>query len=81
MTDDVIDLNEKRNERERPDPEFVLRDDFGRPMFTFGVEYRMDDRRWSFHLIAYSWEDAEKRAEAIRANGKVYGQIMSRVPG
>lgn len=74
---DIISLNEKRNEREKPDAEFVHMDDFGRPMYTFGVEYAMDDRHWSFRIIAYSMEDAQKRVAAIRESGKVYGQIMA----
>jgi hypothetical protein len=77
----IIDLSAKRNEREQPDAEFVRSDEFGRPLYTFGVEYRMDDRTYSFHLIAYDWEDAERRVAAIREDGKVFGQIMTAVPG
>jgi hypothetical protein len=77
---DIIDLNEKRNEREQPDAEFVRKDDFGRPLYTFGVEYHMDGSTWSFHLWAYDFADAERRAAAIRETGKVFGQIMASVP-
>lgn len=77
---DIIDLSEKRNEREKPDEEFVRKDDFGRPLYTFGVEYHMDGGLWSFHLWAYDWDDAERRVAAIREDGKVFGQIMTSVP-
>ena len=77
---DVIDLNEKRNARELPDPEFAMKDGFGRALYTFGVEYHMDNATWSFNLWAYSFEDAERRVAAIREDGKVYGQIMETRP-
>ncbi|MBA1159359.1 hypothetical protein [Microvirga mediterraneensis] len=78
--DDIIDLNAERNKREQPDPEFSLKDDYGRPMFIFGIEYSMDGKQWSTRIIAYSWEDAEARLAAIKESGRVYGQIMGEVP-
>jgi hypothetical protein len=74
---DVLDLNEKRNEREAPDPHLVRKDDFGRPIYVFGVEYRMDSKDWTFRVWAYDLADAEKRVEAIRSGARVYGQIMA----
>lgn len=44
---DIIDLNEKRNEREQADPEFVMKDGFGRTLYTYGVEYEMDAAVWA----------------------------------
>jgi hypothetical protein len=77
---DVIDLGAERSRREQPDPEFIRQDEYGRPLYSFGVEYEFDDRRYQFQLWAYSWEDAEAKLAGIRASGKVFGQLYSAVP-
>jgi hypothetical protein len=78
---DVVDLNAERSKRDQPDPEFVMTDDSGRTMYAFGLDYRMDGKRWSAMVWAYSHEDAENRAKAMRESLTVYGQIMCSVPG
>lgn len=80
MSDDVIDLGAERNKRAQPDPEFVTKDEYGRPLYTFGVEYELGGKQYSFHLVAYDWADAEAKVTAIRESGRVYGQIYSEVP-
>ena len=77
---EIIDLGAERSKREQPDPEFVSQDEYGRPLYTFGVEYEFSGGIYSFHLTAYSWEDAEAKVAAIRESGKVFGQMFSRVP-
>jgi len=77
---DIIDLNDRRNEREQPDPEFVMRDDFGRPMYTFTLSYDMDGSLWLIHLWAYSHDDAERRVEAMRQSLKCDGQVYAVYP-
>jgi hypothetical protein len=80
MTDEPIDLAAERNKREAPDPEFVRKDDFGRMLYTFLLSYEMDGARWTNEVWAYSFEDAEARVAAMRANLKVDGQAFSVVP-
>lgn len=77
---DIIDLNAERNRRAEPDPEFVSQDEYGRKLYTFGVDYDHDGSSYTFHLVAYSWEDAEAKVAGIRASAKVYGQIYSHIP-
>lgn len=80
LTSGVVDLDAERAKREQPDPEFVKQDDFGRPMYLFGLDYKMDGKSWGTQLWAYDFADAEARAAAMRESLAVYGQIMSEVP-
>lgn len=73
---DIIDLNAMRAARSGPDPEFVRKDDYGRPMYVFCLEYEMDANHWSIQLWAYDLEDAKRRCAAIRKSGEVQYQIM-----
>lgn len=73
----VIDLLQIKADREAPDADCTQRDDYGRPMYRFGIEYEMDGTIDTFSIMAYSLEDAERRARAIRDGATVYGQIYS----
>ncbi len=77
---DIIDLNAERNKREQPDPDCVKRDQYGRDMFLFGLEYKMGEDAWTTHLWAYSWDDAEARVQAMRESLTIYGQIAAVIP-
>lgn len=78
---DVIDLNAKRNERERPDPEFVRKDDFGREMHLYLLSYDFDGSTWGgVDVWAYSMEDAQARVAAMRESLVVLGQAYAAFP-
>jgi hypothetical protein len=77
---DIIDLNAERSKRDQPDPEFVRKDDFGRPLYTFLLSYEMAGSQWCAEIWAYSFEDAEARVQAMRESLKVDGQAYSTVP-
>lgn len=77
---DIVDLATERNKRDEPDPALVMRDDFGRLLYLFGLDYEFDGREWMTELWAYSFEDAEARVAAMRQSLKVVGQKMSEVP-
>jgi hypothetical protein len=77
---DIIDLNAERSKRDQPDPEFVRKDDFGRPLYTFLLSYEMGGSQWCAEIWAYSFEDAEARVAAMRESLKVDGQAYSTVP-
>lgn len=79
---DIIDLNKVRSDREKPDAEFIKRDDFGREMFCFSCTYKFNNGEWTFHLWAYSMDDADARVEAMNADGiTLDGMIHAQVPG
>lgn len=81
MTDNkIINLNQLRHDRERPDPEFIKRDDFGREMFLYTLEYEFDGGNWATELWAYSFEDAEARVVAMRASLTCKGQLYTALP-
>jgi hypothetical protein len=77
---DIVDLNAMRAARDGPDPEFMRKDDFGRPMYVFAVEYQMGNGEWMTQLWAYDLEDARRRCAAIRESGAVQYQIMGMQP-
>lgn len=76
----IINLSEVRDARERPDPELIIRDDFGKELRTYAFDYEMDGNIWGFSIMAYSMEDAERRERAIRASLKLCGEIHSIIP-
>lgn len=78
--DEIVDLNAERNKRAQPDPEFVKHDDYGRPMYHFGLGYEFEGSEWSCHIWAYSMEDAEARIAAMRASLRLFGQTFSMIP-
>lgn len=80
MTDDVIDLNERRNARERPDADCVRKDDFGRPVYLFTLSWSRDGKDYGTELWAYDEADAQKHVAAMRESLKYDGQIYSIVP-
>lgn len=78
---DLIDLAAERNKRDAPDPQFVRTDDCGRPMYCYSVRYAMDGKQWGgVKIWAYDFDEALRRMEAIRATGKIDGQLMAEVP-
>jgi len=77
---EVIDLQSRLNSKEGPDADCIRRDDFGREMFLFGLEYRMDGSLWSLTVLAYSREDAEARVAAMRESLAVVGQVYAMIP-
>jgi hypothetical protein len=78
---DIIDIAEERRRRESPDAEHVRRGDDGRLYYRFGCEYEFDGNTWTFDVWALDVADAEARIAAIRAGGRVSGQIHATVPG
>jgi hypothetical protein len=80
MTDEPIDLAAERNKREQPDPEFVRKDEYGRPLFTFLLSYEMGGSQWATEIWAYDFDDAEARVAAMRESLKVDGKLFTTVP-
>lgn len=77
----VIDLNQARAVRERPDAEHVQQDQFGRSMYRFALAYEMDGTTWGADVWAYSFEDAERRVAAMRVSLSVADQIHAEIAG
>lgn len=77
---DIIDLTAERNRRADPDPEFIRKDEYGRPLYCFGVDYTHSESTFSFQLWAYDWADAEAKVSSIRESAKVFGQLYSKMP-
>lgn len=77
---DIIDLTERRNAKEQPDPECIRKDEYGRPLYLFTLEYRMPDGAYGAEIWAYSIEDAEARVTAMRSSLTVLGQIHCIIP-
>lgn len=75
-----IDLNERRNAKAQPDPENIRKDDFGRPLYRFLLEYEHDGAKWGLDLWAYDMADAEAKAASISNGVTVVGQAFGTVP-
>jgi hypothetical protein len=71
----IIDLASERDKRGGPDPEFVTTDEFGRKMFAFRAEYKIDGLTFGIHFFAYDFGDAERRISAMREMLSLSGQI------
>jgi hypothetical protein len=77
----VIDLQQIKADREAPDADCTERDEYGRPLYTFGIEYELDGDLYTASIIAPSLEEAERHAAAMRNGVTVYGQIYRIIPG
>lgn len=77
---DIIDLNNERNQRAEPEPQFVRTDDYGRKLYTFLLEYEMGGRRWAAEIWAYDEADAEARVKGMKESLIVSGKLHSTVP-
>jgi hypothetical protein len=75
-----LDLFVERAKRNAPDADCVKTDMEGRQMGIFALDYVMDGRTWSVDLWAYSFEDAENRAVAMRETAVIGGQIKAIIP-
>lgn len=80
MSDKIVDLNERRNAAERPDEEHVRKDDFGRPLYEYLLDYAFSDGHYSTTVWAYSADDAQARVSAMRASLEYKGQLFAVMP-
>lgn len=76
----IIDLNERRSGNDKPDPEWVRHDDYGRPMYHYGLSYTFEDGKWAAEIWAYSMEDAQNRVDAMRQSLVLLGQTHAIIP-
>ena len=76
----VISLSDVVEARNRPDASLLSHDESGRELRTYAFDYEMDGETWGFSILAYSMEDAERRARAIRSSVKLCGEIHSVIP-
>lgn len=53
-------------------------ENFDKESLTFCVEYRFNDRTFTVHILADSFDDAMARLTAVAESGKVVGEV---VPG
>ena len=77
---DPIDLSAERDKREGPDPEYVKRDEYGRPLYTFIAEYRRGDATFSIEFWAYDQDDAQAAVAAMNTGVTLVGQVYWRTP-
>ncbi len=75
----IIDLTAEREKRNGPDTQFVTTDQFGRKMFAFHAEYRMDEAVFAIQFFAYDFGDAEWRLSAMRSGLELRGQVYCEV--
>jgi hypothetical protein len=82
MMDDgnVIDLTERRNAAAQPDPEFVRKDEYGRPLYCFTLSYQMDGSTYATEVWAYNIDEAKKRVQAMRETLTYEGQLFWCIP-
>lgn len=71
-----IDFTERRNHRDIG-REHICRDERGRPMYEYLVQYEFEGKTLSdCNIWAYSEEDAERRVAAIRSTLELKGQLF-----
>lgn len=46
----------------------------------YSLAYRYNRRNYAVTVYADDWEDAERHAEAIRANGYIDGKVIAEIP-
>ena len=80
MSDKPTDLNSYRNAKAGPDADCMVKDGYGRPLYTFLLSYQMDDRNYGAEIEAYSEQEALRKVEAMKQsliyNGQLYSGIV-----
>lgn len=77
---DIVDLNAERNKREQPDDECIRKDEYGRPLYMFLIEWVRDGKQYGHHIWAYDQTDADAHIAAMRESLAYTGQAYSMVP-
>lgn len=47
---------------------------------TFLIDYHHGGEKWSFDLLATSWNDAEERLRSIKYNAYIEGEVKATIP-
>ena len=77
---EIIDLEALRRSREAPDSDQVRKDEYGRPLYRFLLEYRVCRRTYASDVWAYDMADAEAHVAAMRESLELLGQCYSSGP-
>lgn len=76
----IIDLTEARNRRSQPDPEFIRKDDYGRPLYLFLLTYDTAEGEFAAEIWAYDVADAETKVAGMRTSLRLEGQCYGQIP-
>lgn len=76
---DVLSFTEALERRDGPDVEHVWRDGSGVKWFRFAFSYDFEGREFVVEVWARDRGDADARLEALRATGRVDGQVYATV--
>ena len=86
MTDAPIDLaaakaarDERRNGPDADQVCVIVKDGKPEKWFKFDISFGIDGTRFSFHIWALDWADAQRRVQAIKSTATLDGQIMSEI--
>lgn len=77
---EIINLDERRAGKDRPDADCIRKDEHGRELYLFALEYQMTDGAYAAEVWAYDWRDAENRIAAMRETLVMRGQMHSIIP-
>lgn len=84
----IVNLAAFKAKQDEPDPEFVRKDDLGRPLYCYTADYSFDSASmpeekgtYSIQFWAYSVEDAMAKIAAMRESLTYKGQIHAQIPG
>lgn len=76
MADNVLPFQSRR---QQPDDDCRFTDEEGVDWFKFGLEYKFEDSLWAVEIMARDFDDAIKRAAAMKRGMIVVGQIYSKI--
>ena len=76
---DPTDLTAYSNAKAEPDADCITRDQYGRPFYTFLLEYQLGDKRYGTQISAYTEAEAERHVEAMRQSLTYTGKLFSRI--
>ena len=83
MTDNVINIQDKIDQMNGPDPEHVvIIAENGCPVKWFEYSYSFMDgeKEYSFNVWARDYDDALRRVDLIKRTVKLNGQVLQRIP-
>lgn len=80
MSAQIIAFDRAKLSDDNPSPDLIMFDEDGRELRTYALRYEFEGSYWSTTIMAYSFDDAENRVNAMRQSLELRGELHAIVP-
>ncbi len=80
MSARIISFDDAKRPDASPSPDLISFDENGRELRTYALSYEFEGSHWSTTIMAYSFDDAERRVQAMRQSLDLRGELHAVIP-